>query len=42
MVDFENGLNELVIGIFQEIDIGDLQSQFGKVKTKKKKFVYEA
>jgi len=39
MVDLVNGLSEQEIGIFLEIDIGDLQFQFGKVKINQKKFV---
>jgi hypothetical protein len=39
MVDLVNGLNEQEIGIFQEIDIGVLQYQFGNQKIKKLKFV---
>gem|GEM_PF-6872116 len=31
----------LVIGIFQGIDIGDQLYLFGKVKIKKKKYVFE-
>jgi hypothetical protein len=29
------------IGIFPEIGIGEVRFQFGKVKTKKKKYVFE-
>jgi hypothetical protein len=39
MVDLVNGLNEQEIGIFQEIDTGDLQFQFGKMKINLVKFV---
>ena len=34
-------LNELKIGIFQEIDTGEVQSLFGKMKIKLKKYVFE-
>jgi hypothetical protein len=41
MEDFEIGSKRLEIGIFPEIGIGEVQFLFGKVKTKKKKFVWE-